>query len=405
MAELASSSRVRLRIAQETTFGDIPTIGDHSQVPMTGESLTFDIEKTASEEINPDRGVSDMVATSASASGAISIEMKASVYDGQMQAGLQGTWLDASTSPLEITATATELTTTGTFPVADLARGQFIGISSPKGGKNYRRLLRISDAADAITGTVIKLDPSTPAEVGVMAGTYILGSRLRNGTIRRSFTIEKEFTDVGVFRAYRGMNVSGFSVNAAQGAITTGEFQYMGRDGMKKTSVSQLPGNTLPLPDRRAMTGMTGVVCGIWIDKAPLEGTYLSGMGITLDNNLRQQNAMCSADENGIAGAVGIGNGTINVTASPEIYFTNEDTLYDEFIENRNVEVAMTAFDTEGFGYVFTLPKANVSTHAVNSSGNNQDVLATIELTGLQVKSEDPNLNGAVLIIDRIMFP
>jgi hypothetical protein len=404
--ELASSSRGILRIAQETLFGVTPTVGNHKLLPFTGESLTYQIEKTASEEINPNRGVSDMVPTTASASGGVNIEFKATTYDYLIEAALQGAWAAEDVTPLEITATATELSiATGAFPVANLVRGQFIGISSPVGEKNYRRLLRISDAADAIQAQLIKLDASTPAEAGVMTGVYILGSRLRNGVERRSYTIEKEFSDVGVFRAYRGMNVSSMAINAAQGALTTGEFQFMGRDGTKKTAATVLPGTQEALQERRVMTGMTGTVCGIWVDKQPLTGTFLSSLALSYDNNLRQQNAMCSADANGVAGAVGIGNGNITTTMSAEIYFSQEDTLYDQFVDNENVEVAMTAFDSEGYGYVFTYPKANITSHETSIQGNNQDVLASVELTGLQINSTDAKINGGVLFVDRIKFP
>lgn len=389
-----------LRFAKETVFGTIPVTGSHTKLPMTGESLTYDIEKTSSEEMNTDRGVSDMIPTTASATGSVNVEMQASAYDPLIEAALQGAWAP-STGTFTITATATTLTSTA-FPLT-LVPGQFIGFAVAPGQPNYGKILRISSVADAVTATVLKIDPMTPSAVGTMTAAVLTTARLRNSSIRSSFSLEKEFSDLGVFRAYRGMNVSGMTINAAQGAITTGEFQFMGRDGMKKTAATQLPVTETVIPDTRPMSGMTGTACNIWIKDLPLAGTYLSSVSLTTDNNMRMQNAMCSADINGIAGAVGIGNGNFTATMSMEIYFANEDILYDEFTTNKNVPISFTAFDTEGYGYVFTFPKANITTHTVNASGNNQDVMATIEVTGLQTKgSAIASLNGAVLLVDRI---
>ena len=403
MTQLASSSRGILRYAKETEFGVPPTIGNHKRLPFTGESLTYTIDKTASEEINPNRGVSDMVPTTASASGGINIEFKADVYDELLEAGLQGTWTTEDTSPIEIVVSPTEITTLGTFPVANLVPGQFFGLKCAVGAKSYRKLFRIKNDPAAISAGTIQLDASTPGEAETLADSYIIGRRLRNGTTQRSFTIEKEFSDVGIFRAYTGMNVSSLSINAAQGALTNGEFQFMGR-GAVKGSVTALPGTEQLPADRRTMTGMTGTVCAVWVGGAPLAGTFLSSLGLSYDNNLRQQNAMCSGDANGIAGAIGVGNGNIACTMNAELYFSTEDVLYDEFVQNRNTEVVMTAFDSEGNGYVMTYPRANVTTHEVTLQGNNQDVMATVELTGLQTVSENAKINGGVLFMDKISF-
>ena len=406
MAEFASSSRAVLRYAQETAFGVLPVAGDHYALPMTGESLNFALDKTQSEEINPNRGVTDVVATNASVSGSVNVELKASAYDKLIEAGMQGTWGAEAVTPLDITVTAGKLTVAGgAFPVANLVPGQFISIKTGNiTALNYNRLLRISTDAGSISAQSLKLDPALPAGAETLTGVTISSSRLRNGTTRRSYTVEKGFTDIGIMKAYTGMNVAGFTLNAAQGALTKGEFKFMGRAALPKTTATRLPGTEVTLPDTRPMSGMTGTVCNVWVNGAPLAGTAVNSISLTLDNNLRAQNAMCSADKDGIAGAIGIVNGQLTVSGSLEVYFSSEDTLYEEFVKNRNVSLAFTAFDSEGNGYVFQMPKVNISNNQANASGNNQDIMAKIDFTGLQIKSADAALNGVVLTIDRIAF-
>lgn len=404
MEELASTSRVIVGYAAETQFGKVPTTGNNKRIPMNSESLTYAIDKTQSEEINPSRGVSDVIPTSASASGGISVELKASTYDDLVEAGLQGTWDTADTTAIAgVVVTQAQITSTGDMPI--LLPGQYFMLQAT-GGKNNGKLLRV-DPESTPTAQLIKLWAALPgiADAAVNADAVILASRLRNGTTRRSFFLEKFFSDTGIYRGYTGMNVAGFTLNAAQGALTTGEFTFMGRAGLPKTGATQLPGATQPTPDMRPMSGMTGSACYVWIDDKPIVGTYVSALTLTLDNGLRMQNAMCSAGTDGVVGAIGIGNGQLVVSGTLTLYLSNEDTLYDEFITNKNVKLAFTAFDSEGNGYVFTLTKANLGTHETPTTGNNQDVMATINYTGLQINSENAALDGAVLLVDRILAP
>lgn len=391
MTTLASSSQIILRHTLETQFGVTPTTGTHKRIPLTGESLSYEIEKVESEEINPSRGVSDMTAVSSSAAGSINFEMKASAYDDFIEAALQGTW-----QPQAVSGEVTITPTTMEFVSApDLVPGQFFGLRSlPESSPNRHKIFRV----ESVAGSTVTLSGATPG-VSETATAELASARLVNGSVRRSFSVEKEFSDVGIFRAFRGMNVSGFTLNASQGSLTTGEVSFMGRSGGKSTQSSSLPATETPLQVRRSMSGMTGSVCGVWVDGEPLIGTFVQSVSLTVDNNMRQQNAMCAASEDGsVPGAVGIGNGKFNANASLEVFFTQADTLYSEFVENRNVEFAFTAFDTEGHGYVFTLKKANVSNNQANASGGDQDVIASIELAGL-IGDE-----GVVLEIDRISF-
>ena len=66
------------------------------------------------------------------------------------------------------------------------------------------------------------------------------------------------------------------------------------------------------------------------------------------------------------------------------------------------MEIAFTAFDVDGNGYVFTLPKANISSYSLNAGGKDQDLMASISVTGLlDLGNVDPTLRK-VLIIDRV---
>lgn len=407
MTTYASTSRVQLAYAIETLFGVTPSVGDHRALRFTGESLNFNLNKETSEEINEYRGSSSMIAVSAEASGSINGEMQFSEYDKFISATLQGSWEGFGTEGVgtafdgEVTATTIVATAapTGTDAFTNLKTGQWFMLGGAYAGPNKGKLLRVHSTT-APTADTITLDPGTPALPEAAAtGLQITSSRLTNGVDQRSFSLEKLSSDTGEYFLYRGMTPSSMNLNIAQSARSTVEFAFMGRDSVGDTATA-LPGAKQPSQGHQIMSGVDGTTCALWYGGTPLTGTSLSSLALSYDNALRMQNALCSL------GAVGIGSGTIAVSVNVEAYFASGREFYDEFLTNQNKELAFTSFDVDGNGYVFTLPKANVSTYSVTAGSKDADLMASITLTGLMdLSTSDIAKRGKVLIIDRIGAP
>lgn len=402
---LASTSLVQLRIIKETQFGVTPTTGNPKNLRMTGESLDYTLSKQASAEINSYRGVSSMVATSAEASGSVNGEMQFAEYDDLIASTLQNPWsaygTNGASAPLSLTFTATTITadtdTVGADLFTKLKPGQWFSVSDT-GTANDGKLFRVSKTVTP-TAAVITLDTNTPATPGTAATAKILASRVNNGTTQSSFTLERESVDTGEFFAYRGMTPSSMNLSISSGALSTVEFAFMGRDAVADDSTT-LPGTPAASQSYQIMSGVAGSSCALWKGGAPLTGTFVNSISLSYDNALRAQTALCSL------GSVGIGSGTIALTADLEVYFASGREFFDEFLNNTNTELAFTAFDVEGNGYVFTLPSANVSSYTVNAGGKDAELMASISVTALlDMSNADTSLRGKVLHIDRIGAP
>lgn len=399
---LASTSRVQLRYIKETAFGVTPAVGNPKALRITGESLNYNLNKESSSEINNYRAVTSMIPVSAEASGSVNGEMQYGEYDDLMAGVLQNTWGAFGTlgagAPFSATITATTITasapTTGTSLFTLLKAGQWFVLSGT-GSANDGKAFRVSKVTPP-TATVITLDAGTPGTVGgPYAASVLQVSRLSNGIIQPSYTLERESGDTGEFFAYRGMTPSSMSLSISSGALSTVEFAFMGRDAVA-ASATTLPGTTTPSQAYPIMSGVAGTTCALWAKGAPLVGTFVNSISLSYDNTLRAQAAICSL------GSVGIGSGTINVTADLEVYFATGRAFYDEFLSNTDMEIAFTAFDTLGNGYMFTLPKANISSYSVNAGGKDQDLMASITVTGLlDLGNPDPALRK-VMFIDRV---
>lgn len=399
---LASTSRVAVSIIKELSFGVTPISGTSVSLRNTGETLNYTVSKTSSNEINAYRATTSMIPTSAEAAGAVNFELSFSEYDSLLAATLQGTWTPVTASGVTAVFAATILadSITATAPVTGfttLKKGQWFTLGGT-GTVNDGKLFRVDPLVDP-TSTVINLDPSTPATPGgPYAATVLKSSRLSNGVTQPSFTIQREVGDVGEFFSFRGMTVSSMSLKIGTGELTTGDFNFMGRDSLQD-STTLIPGPPAASQPHQIMSSVSGTTCALWVGGVPLTGTFVNSIALSYDNALRAQNAICTL------GAVGIGSGSIVATLDLELYFSSGAKFYDELLSNANTEVAFTSFDAEGNGYVFTFPKMNISSYTVNAGGKDADLLAQITLTGLlDVANADVALRK-VLLIDRIGVP
>ena len=401
---LASTSRVQLSYIKEATFGVTPATGTVRKLRITGESLNYTVNKESSTEINDSRSVSSMIPASAEASGSIQAEMQFAEFDPLIEATLQSTFsgiggtgigatFSATTTATTITAAAAP---TGTSAFTTLQPGQWFTLTGTSSA-NDNKLFRVSKTV-APTATVITLDAGTPAIAGgPYANAKLQTARLSNGTTQPSFSIQRAVSDAGEFFSFRGMTASSMSLNISSGAISTVEFSFMGRDSLQDDV------NLLPTADVRdsqtyqIMSGVSGTSCALWVNGVPLAGTYVNSVALSYDNSLRNQAAICSL------APIGIGQGQINATVDLEVYFATGATFYSEFLNNSNLEIAFTSYDTAGNGYIFTLPAANVSSYSVNASGgSDSDLMASISLTALRDAANAVPALRKVVFIDRV---
>lgn len=398
---IASSSLEQLAYIQETTFGVTPTTGSYRRLRMTGESLSFEISKEASEEINSTRSVSSMIPVSASAGGGTEHEISYAEYDPFVAAVLQNSFVAHGTNGVGATFTATFTATTitaaaaptGSSAFTTLARGQFFRLVAP-GNANNGKIFRVSQTT-APTATVITVEASTPLAVGsAIANCTISTSRLTNGTTQRSFSIERQNPDIGEYWLYKGQTPSSMDINIASGSRSTLSFTFMGKTATRATA-TQLPGTAIESQTYDIHSGSTGPACFIWVDGAPLAGTFVQSASLTYDNALRSQEAICEL------GAVGIGSGTISLTGTLEVYFANGD-LFDKFKSNTNISFVVSTLDDAGNGYIISIPKASISSIDTSASGKDQDMILSIEIMALRdVANADPALRQ-VVFIDRV---
>jgi hypothetical protein len=394
---LASTSLAQLRYIPETTPGVTPTTGNCIDLRLTGESLDLAVQAETSKEIRSDRQTTDLVHVGASCQGGFNFELSAREYDAFIEAVLQGEWIDYGTGgkgpamTLDIDSTDRKLIA-GTAPnganaFSKLSSGQWLRLTAP-GDLADGSFLKIASAG----GTTITIDAASPIPgtgTRSVSACVISASRAANGVNQRYFTMEKEFSDVGQYLAYRGMTPSKLSLSFEPGSIVNGSFEFLGFKASDMTPVSNLPGTPIPPQTYDVMNSVNGV--GQLIEAGmPMTDTFIQSLSLDLDNALRGQTAI------GHFGFVGIAAGTLVFTGSMRVYLKDAQA-YNNFIANRASSISWHVRDGSNNGYVFTLPKLKYSGGKVVAGAINQDVLLEMPFTALMDAT-----SRKTLFIDRL---
>lgn len=390
---LASTASVAVRYILESAFGVTPGTGNSDNVRFTGESLAYNISKSESGEIRSDRQTTDLIPTGADANGGINFEMIYKEFDDFLEAALMGTYsvygaagIGTSFTP---TFTATTITAgaapTGSSAFTTLAKGQWFKLNAA-GSTNDGKAFRVSGSVSPTT-TVITVDAATPLAVSAAAAATISSSRLTNASTERSFSIERMMGDITQFFVYRGMTLNKMNLKFASGAITTGSFEFIGKDGARNTATF-MPGSPAASVTTNVMNGVAGI-SRILEGGSVLANTFVTSLDITIENNLRGRPAL------GVLGNCSVGVGSFKVTGTLEIYMA-DGSLFDKFISNASTSIQVVTMDDANNGYAIQLPNMKYGDYKFNAGGKDQDIKASIPFSGILDAT-----TGKTMLIDR----
>ncbi len=376
---LASTSSVQISYLEETTFGVIET-GTPKNLRMTGESLAYDISSEASKEINASRQVSDLVQVGATAQGGINFEAQYREYDPFFEALLSSTFDEIGTDG--VSAVTVDFTVSGNNVTASV--GDFTGIVAGQwisfiGAGDNSGIYRV-DTVNSVTDLDLDSDYPISSDATTVA-CDVSSSRLTLGLdALRTFTIQKEFSDVAQFFAYRGMAASKLSLNLATGALLTGSLDFMGSDSVRD-SVTQFSGAANAASGFGIMNAVTGVG-KILLDGAPLAGTFVKSATVDINGNLRGQTAI------GTLGNVGIGTGTFDIGGTLEFYL-NDGAIYDQALANTSVSIEFPISDVLGNGYAFIFNNCKLGVPTVQAGSKDADVMLSVPFTAIAPSNAD----------------
>lgn len=370
---MANSNSVALRLAVESTYGTSPG-GAFEEVRFTSESLAKTTGTTTSAEIRSDRQITDVVRVSDGVDGVIEGELSysglttaSSAQDELMEAALMSpSWTAVQTNTGTWSCTSGGSTITGTGVGTSIAVGDWIRFKD--GSTLIGYFFVTATSANSLTVT-----PTLPSNVTGGGNEEVeRGSTLTNGTTERSFTIEREHTDLsGMFELYTGVKVNSVTINVAAGSISRYTFALIGQD--ESSAASTAASSNTAHYTNPIMNGVDNVYA-VRENHVSL-GTIVRSFSLNVANNHFARSAV------GSLVPVGMGSGSCVVTGSMSIYFEN-NTLLDKFRNWTTTNLSFILQDSAGNAYLFHVPECKITLGRANTPGLNQDITAELSFQG-----------------------
>ena len=323
---------------------------------MKGAAQYREVQRSAANEVIAQH--SDLVRRIAHH---LAARLPASVeVDDLIQAALMGTFTTA-TSKTGVGYTAATKSFAASGMNALVAKGSVIQVSG--GDDTVNGLYTVASATASAVVVSDRVDGKALPSADVTGLTVKNGREVRNGVTRRSFTIQKEFGDVGQRINFHGMEVSQMELAAEVGNILTGSFNFMGRSSTTGLIAGQTATPASTTPVLNAVNNVGGIKVG---------GTLYSGgiqsVNFSVDNALRVQQQI------GSFGAAGIGADRSNISGQMAIYF-QDTALYNTFINNQYTSFSFTLTDALGNTIAISFPRMKFSSAEVVAGGIGQDVV------------------------------
>lgn len=381
----ASADNGILLIKEESTYDTVPSGNPKfEQLGIVSESLGQDTGTTSSAEITGDRQVSDITRSSVSASGDIAWELQYQsaavgtseahdlVWEAAFQSAGWATQVQVSAATISCESIATSGSGFATLNdsgagLAGFTQYEIIKVKGFTGDTSNNAFCQIvSVAAGELEVIVLNtagdfVDDAAGETVTITQGPYI-----ENGSTCRSFTAERQFTDLtNVFSTITGIVFSGFGMTVPTEGNVTGVWNTSGaRDVVPSPTATAGDGS----PNTAEPNDKIGSVDGVLIFTENNAKFDIVNFSFQANNNVRPRRQV------GSAFAVSQGSGQLQVTGTLQAFFADR-TFFDKYLAFTETRFSTVFQDTAGNAYVLMFPAVRLTSGRDNLTGINTDVV------------------------------
>ena len=395
----ASSSAVQVRVLEESAIGVVAS-GNPQRYRVTGESLNQTITSTTSKEIREDRMVPDSVITAGDAGGSLNFELSHKTHDTFFEALLAGEFDPVGTSGVVTIADATFDAATHTInsagahiPATKLVKGQWFSISGAATAGN-NGIYRVSTATAPTTSVLVVDHAQNDVVTDAVADSIVLSSsRLKNGVeTLRTFTIQKEFSDVNQFFTFKGMGVKSMAMDFKTGSVLGGNFAFLGLRCDRATA-SAFPGISSEVAATTTPVFNSVVGTSVLLDGSPIGDSCANSLSVSVDSSLRALRCISSG-----IGAADLNVGTFKMTMTTELYFSgNTADVYDKMITGMPLSLDICVSDEEGNALAFIFNRCKIASSEIVAGAIDTDIVMKVT-----VDATIDSVSNSMMIIDRM---
>lgn len=414
------TSGIKMLMKVEATYGTAPG-GAMSEVRMTSEDLSPNLEYTESAAIRSDGQITEMIRTDAQGGGTVAGEVcyDPNVFDelarGSMASAAWNTISPVTgTTIAAVVATSTvpaQLTDSGNGLVGIVA-GTWIKVSGFTGNTANNTIFKVTKA---VAGVLHVMGNPLVNDSAGESVTITPLANIINGKTVDSFTFEREDVDdaSGDFDVYTGQSVQSMEItvptsgllswsSSLEGKVptTSGSTTSGGSDNAQATTSPMAASDVQQFWEGDNLIGsISGAAHGNaheWAEN-PFQ---LLDFSLSITPNLRQRKTIGSVGPSAIPG-----RGDINVTGSFRCYYNSDAdgaaasrsnaTLIDKGLNDTRSSLALFVKDAAGNGYVIDLPRVQFTGVTRTTPGKSDDVIAEVEFQAYR-NELDTNFNTEV---------
>lgn len=418
------TSGIKLLMKAESTYGSAPG-GAMSEVRMTSEDLSPNMEYTESAAIRSDGQITEMIRTDAEGGGSINGELcyDTNVFD-ELARGAMVSAAWNTVSPVSVATTIEAVAATGGGSgspakltdsgngLAAIKEGTWIKVTGFTGNTANNTIFKVSKSAAGVLHVIGNplYDDSAGESVTITPLAEIM-----NGKTVPSFTFEREDTDdiSGEFHLYTGLGVQSMDITVPTSGILTWTAAL---EGKKPTSAdattsggsdnAQTTNSPMAAADVQkfwegdtilgSISGSTHGTGHEWYEN-PFQ---LLDFNVSITPNLRSRKTIGSLGPSALPG-----RGDINVTGSFRCYYNSDAdgaeatrtnrTLIDKGLDDTRSSLAIFVKDAANNGYIIDLPRVQFTSVSRTTPGKSDDVIAEVEFQAYR-NDGDFNFNGEV---------
>lgn len=367
LSNIADGSNGIIRLVVEVSCrGETPLNPTMQALRFTDEDLTAENETVQSNEVRANRAVADVATVAKTYDGELNGELSIFTYDEFLQSAYGNTFITTSANA-SITITGSAISSTGAFTNSVSGRSFYLKVAGDSTNATNNGVFKVTKTNANAVAVVEKLGTPNWVPVNATFTGTVNGKTLSNGSVRRSFTLEKGFPDVNQFFQFRGIEVGGFDLTIEPAALVTVTFNLLGASTSRTTStiatttIPQTTGSVL-----NAVTSFNQLKVGTAVYT---EG--LTSLTMSLDNNTRQPGQIGTLNNRvGFGQQIITGEGAAFLTDG-----TESNVIYDAFVNESTLEFEWAFTDNDGNVMIFTFPKVKISNTTISNEGNNTDVV------------------------------
>ena len=348
--------------------------GDYNTARFISEEYSGTPETTESQQIRTDRMSSGQVVTGLTVGGGHSFELaKETAIDDFMESAMFSTWGTSTLKTRALTLDVTAKTITavsGSFVTDGIVVGDFITLGGFTAPTNNVTVM-VTSVAALILGYN---GPTAMVDGTGVTTTYKRADKLSIGTTKKSFTIEKAFTDLTTKALiYRGMIAASMDLNVEYGSLVNGQFGMSGNDYVAADAASEFATYLSYITAPATTQSLNGSVDMPFLS-TDVTGTYdtdnfcIQSLNLTLSNNLTTQTCIGKAAPEDYTP----GTAQIEVSLSSYLKDGNWDLLAKK-LSQESFAIGFQVKNADGW-YAFYLPAIQVSFDDPASGGANQDI-------------------------------